>query len=70
MKKRRKQNKKDKITKAAAVMYFVKIFVSKIGQANFSIVKTGETVFPSVSVPVLLPPPQLLQGENKILLKL
>ena len=26
MKKRRKQNKKDKITKAAAVMYFVKIF--------------------------------------------
>ena len=69
MKKRRKQNKKDKITKAAAVMYFVKIFVSKIGQANFSIVKTGETVFPTVVVPVL-PPPQLLQGENKILLKL
>ena len=43
------------------------IFVSKIGQANFSIVKTGEMVFPTV-VPVL-PPPQL-QGENKILLKL
>ena len=68
MKKRRKENKKNKITKAAAVMYFVKIFVSKIGQANFSIVKTGETVFPTV-VPALLPP-QLLQGENKILLKL
>ena len=69
MKKKRKENKKDKITKAAVVMYFVKIFVSKIGQANFSIVKTGEMVFPSVSVLVLFPS-QLLQGENKILLKL
>ena len=46
MKKRRKENKKDKITKAAAVMYFVKIFVSKIGQANFSIVKLGKQFFP------------------------
>ena len=51
-------------------MYFVEnIFVSKISLANFCIVKTGKTGFPPVVVSVL-PPPQLLQGENKILLKL
>ena len=45
MKKRRKENKKDKITKAATVMYFVKIFCKQNWPGQFLHCKNWENGF-------------------------